>query len=360
LYSEDAVTVSPVAGEVAGIDEIRRWWERIFSLFPDWTVRTHDLLVDGDRLAFFGTAGATDYNGWFGQPPTGEPFEYRAIIVLTVAGGKIVRDERIYDLSGLLQRLEKARQDRELKLAAAVQRALLPRTSHATEYGEAVGDSLPCRAIGGDFFETTLLPSGDLAIVLGDVSGKGPSAALVAAWIQGMLAVQFQTDPAPPVALAQLNRQMLSRHVDSRFATLIYGVLSPDGRFACCNAGHNPAIVLTKGGIRRIDSGGPVLGVLAESDFEQETVVLDESDTIVMFSDGVVEARDADGCEFGDERLLAAVNSGRGLPASDLLQSILESVQQHSEGSPQEDDITVLVTRLRRLRRPELSRLTEM
>ena len=348
LYSANAVTVSPVVGEVAGIEAIRNWWERVFSLFPDWQVKTHDLLLDGDRLAFFGTAGATDRNGWFGQVPTGEPFEYRAIIVLTMANGKIVRDERIYDLSALLQRLEKARQDRELRLAASVQRALLSRTRRSTPHGEAVGDSIPCRAIGGDFFETALLPSGDLAIALGDVSGKGPSAALLAAWVQGMFAVQLQVDPTPATTVAQLNQLLVSRHVDSRFVTLVYGVLSPNGRFVCCNAGHNPVIALTNKGVQRVGCGGPVLGLFADSTFEQENLILEPGSTIIMFSDGAVEATDAQGCEFGDDRLLAAVRAGRNLPESELLRALLESVQQHSRGVPQEDDITVLVTRYRR------------
>src|ERR1700745_2814365 len=84
LYANDAVTVSPVAGEVRGIAAIASWWERIFSLFPDWHVEISEVLVDGQRLAFFGNVGAMDRNGWFGQPSTGERFEYRAIVLLTV------------------------------------------------------------------------------------------------------------------------------------------------------------------------------------------------------------------------------------------------------------------------------------
>src|SRR5262249_12035940 len=154
---------------------------------------------------------------------------YRGIVVLTLSEGKIVRDERIYDLSGVLQHFEKARLDKELQMAAEVQRALLWKPKNATGYCEVLGDSLPCRAIGGDFFESIPLPPGDFAVALGDVAGKGPASAIVAAMIQGMLAVQLQSETKPSTTLAQLNRSLMSRHLQPKFATLVYGILSPNG-----------------------------------------------------------------------------------------------------------------------------------
>src|ERR1017187_1846266 len=219
FYAEEAVTVSPVFTGIAGRAAIRKSWDAMFAVFPDWTVEVTDVLVDGDRVAFLGTAAATDQNGWFGQPATGERIEYRAVIVLTIAEGKIVRDERIYDLTSVLQRLEKTRLDKELRMAAEVQRALLSRTKDLPSYCEAVGDSLPCRAIGGDFFEFAHLPSGDFGIALGDVAGKGPASAIVAAMIQGMLAVEIQTESGPAAILARLNSALARRGLEPRFAT---------------------------------------------------------------------------------------------------------------------------------------------
>src|SRR5260370_36914484 len=146
-----------------------------------------------------------------------------------MAHGKIVRDERIYDLTGVLQRLEKARLDKELAMAAEVQRALLSRTRHLTEYCEAVGDSIPCRAIGGDFFELVHLPSGDFAVALGDISGKGPASAILAAMIQGMLAVEVQTESSPSAIMARLNRSLTPTSREPRFGTLGHGGRAPNG-----------------------------------------------------------------------------------------------------------------------------------
>ena len=345
MYAEDAITVSPVVGEISGVSAIGEWWTRIFSLFPDWTVELRDVLVDGERVAFFGTAAATDQNGWFGLAPTGKRFDYRAIIVLTLAHGKIIRDERIYDLSGVVERLEKARLDQELMIAAEVQRALLSRTDHSTPFCEVIGDSVPCRTIGGDFIESIRLASGGFGLALGDVAGKGPGSAILAAMIQGMLPVQLESETDPSATLAHLNESLASKNLQPRFATLTYATVSPTGQFTYCNAGHNPPIVITRDSIRRLSAGGPILGVFRESRFEEETISLAKGDTIVMFSDGLVEARDLQDHEFGEERLISCLTACRSLPIGDVLNSIFSSIQRFSEGTPQTDDISMLVAR---------------
>ena len=345
FYANEVVTVSPVFGEVAGKAAIERSWDEIFSLFPDWVVRVTDVLVDGNRIVFLGTAGGTDQKGWFGQPATGDRIEYRAAIVLTMNQGKIVRDERIYDLTGVLQRLEKARLDKELAMAAEVQRALLSRTRERTEYCEAAGDSFPCRAIGGDFFELLRLPSGDFAVALGDVSGKGPASAILAAMIQGMLAVELQTGSNPSTILSRLNRSLVERKLEPRFVTLVYGVLSPTGRFAYSNAGHNSPLMLSRNGLRRLNVGGPILGVFSGTVFEEETVCLTEGDTVIMYSDGVTEARDPHGREFGEDSLLSSVTAYALSSAPDILRGILRRVQDFCQNAAQTDDISVTVTR---------------
>lgn len=344
-YDVNAVTVSPVAGEIKGIEQIASWWHEIFQRFPDWHVQTHDVLFEGDRLAFFGTATATDNSGWFGQPPTGERFTYRALILLNLRDGKIIRDERIYDSSALMQRLEKLRLDQELKLAAQVQRMLMPRTGCSTAFCQVAADSLACRAIGGDFFEVTALPRGGLGLALGDVAGKGPSAALLAAMTQGMLNVELEADLLPSAVLKRLNRRLLSRGLQPRFTTLVYATIAPTGEFACSNAGHNAPIIVTKNGIRRICSGGPILGMFGDATFEHEVATLQQGDILLFFSDGVVEARNSNGREFGDDRLVATVKECHGNAPSEILNSILSDVRSHCAEASQEDDITVLVAR---------------
>jgi serine phosphatase RsbU (regulator of sigma subunit)/ketosteroid isomerase-like protein len=344
-YAEDAVVVSPVFAEVHGRAAIGATWETTFATLPDFAIEVSDVLVDGDRTAILGALSATDRSGWFGLPATGGPINYRVVMLCTVADNKIVRDERIYDNRGLLERLEKTRLDKELKTAAEVQRTLMPRTVHVSDHCESVGDSVPCRAIGGDFFEFIDLPRGDFGIVLGDVSGQGPPAALLAALLQGMFAVEAQIGNSPAATLSRVNQRLVERRLDARFATLVYAVLSPDGRLVYSNAGHNPPALVTRDGIHRLTTSSLILGAFPHAAFEEETLRLNAHDTLVMFTDGVTEARNSADEEFGDERLVSCLKATAASPPSSLLECVFGAVREFCQQADPVDDITVTVTR---------------
>lgn len=345
FYAEDAVMVSPMFHQVKGREAIAKNWEVIFSTYPDWSVRQEDLLVDGIRLAIMGTVTATDQKGWFGLPPTGGMISYHAVVLLTFAGGKIVRDERLYDNSAVLEHLEKIRLDNELNTAADVQRALLSRTARSGGYYEIAGDSIASRTIGGDFFEFAELPRGGVAFALGDVAGKGPAAALLAAMLQGMLAFEAQAGNGPAATLARMNRAVAERGLGWRLATLVYGILAPDGRFTYSNAGHNAPVLLRGTETLRLTSGGPILGAFPEAEFPDETLQMKKGDTVVMFSDGITEAQNDREEEFGEERLIACAKELRDAPSAEVARAILAGAKEFSQGKPQNDDMTVAVVR---------------
>ncbi len=347
LYAEDATIVSPALGERHGREAIAQSWVEMFSGFPDWKVAVADVFVDGDRVLAFGTNSFTDGTGWFGLSPTGRSVGYRAGALFTLAGSKIVRDERLYDVSAVTELLEKTRLEQELKTAALVQSALLSQTLRRGTYYEAIGDSVPCRTIGGDFFEFTQLPSGELGIALGDVAGKGPPAALLAAMLQGMLAVEAQAKTSPSTLMSRLNKALLLRGLGSQFATLVYGVLSPDGRFVYSNAGHNPPILLSGGSVRRLTIGGPIVGAFPDSSFEEESVQLQDGNIVVMFTDGVTEAANENGEEFGEDRLISCLVAAETRSAAEIVQSVLTAVREFCGEAHQADDITLTVTRFR-------------
>jgi serine phosphatase RsbU (regulator of sigma subunit) len=347
LYADEAVTVSPVFGEVTGSSNITATWLTLFSTFDDFVPEISHVLVDGDRVAVLATVAATDRFGWFGRPATGGRIHYRLVLLFTVADGRIVHEERIYDSVGVQERLEKARVDKELRTAADVQRALLPRTAQLGRFCESVGDSVPCRAIGGDFFEFVELPSGDAGIVMGDVSGKGPAAALLAALLQGMLAVEAPAGGGPAATLSRINRRLAARQLESRFATLVYGILSSDGRLVYSNAGHNPPVLLTCNGMRRLAAGGPIVGAFGDAVFEEETLQLQGGETLVMFTDGVTEARGAGDEEFGEHRLMECLSLGAMSEPAVLLNRIFAAVREFCQQVDQNDDITVTVTRFK-------------
>jgi len=342
-YAPDAVASSPMFGELRGREAVVATWTTLFSTFSDLTIQNMDFLVDGDRVAVLGLINATDRNGWFGLPATGAPIAYRLVLLFTVKDGLIVQDERIYDSTNLLERLEKARLDKELRTAAEVQRQLSSRSSRVGSFYESIGDSLPCRAIGGDFFEAIELPSRACAFVMGDVSGKGPAAALLAAMVQGMFAVEAPVGDGPAATLERINRRLASRALGSRFATLVYAVLSPDGRLVYANGGHNPPVLLRRSQLQRLTTGGPIVGAFCDAQFDEETLQLHDQDTLLMFTDGVTEARNAGEEEFGDERLLQYVTPS--VTPADLLSRIFTAVRDFSAPAEATDDITLLVTR---------------
>jgi phosphoserine phosphatase RsbU/P len=245
---------------------------------------------------------------------------------------------------------EKARIERELQLAAEIQRALLPEAMQSGAYFDVAAASMPCRSIGGDFFDYFNLPEGQFAFTLGDVAGKGPAAALLTAMVQGAFAAQVTSTDSPAALMAHINRTLIRRAIQSRFVTVMYGVLAPDGRLTYSNAGHNPPIIIGRSGIRRLETGGLILGLFPHATYEEETLQLEEGDTLVIFSDGVTEATNQTGDEFGEQRLLPCIEQYRDSTPEVLLDRILETVKTFAESAAQPDDLTALVLRYRKPR----------
>jgi steroid delta-isomerase-like uncharacterized protein len=352
LYVDDAVIESPMFDRVHGHDAIRRSFERLFAIFPDYTIEMRDALfiAEGDRAAEFSRVTGTQRLDLFGLPPTGQPVEYHAARLFTLAQDRIAYEQRIYDFRGVLERLEKARLDQELTVASAVQHTLC-RTQHNGAFFDVVGSSLPCRAIGGDFLEYIDLPSGGVGVAVGDVSGKGPAAALVAAMLQGMFSIVAIESPDPQTALTRVNRALCRRGIEPRFATLAYAVLSPEGLLTYSNAGHNPPLLLTKTGVTRLTEGGPMLGVFEDAMFPQATLTLEPGDGFVAFSDGVTDAVAPDGDDFGTDRLVASAAAARSSSPPEILARLFETVREFCGPVPPVDDVTMAVLRFTGLRR---------
>ncbi len=243
---------------------------------------------------------------------------------------------------------EKARLERELVLAAEIQRALLPDALQSGAHFDVAAASIPCRSIGGDFFDYFNLPDGHFGFALGDVAGKGPPAALLTAMIQGAFASQVTTAGSPAALMAHVNRTLIRRAIQSRFATVMYGVLSPDGRLTYSNAGHNPPMLIGRSGVRRLETGGLILGLFPHATYEEETLELEDGDTLLVFSDGVTEALNAAEEEFGEERLLPCLHTHQGCRPEELLEHVLATVRTFAASAAQNDDVTALVLRYRK------------
>ncbi len=265
---------------------------------------------------------------------------------LTAAGRNRLGDDTGWKLlSDAVGRIAKLQH--EMETAAAIQRALLPTTHRAGPFFDAAATTLPCRSIGGDFFDYMDLPGGALGFALGDVAGKGPPAALLAALMQGSLAAHAHASDGPAATMAAVNAAIVRRGIQGRFVTLFYGVLFPDGRVAYCNAGHNPPILAGSSGVRRLETGGMVLGFFEDVPYAEGSVTLLPDDYLVLFSDGISEAMNDEEEEFGDDRLLGCLAGVAEAEADSRLRHIFASVKRFTASAPQHDDVTAMIVAYR-------------
>jgi serine phosphatase RsbU (regulator of sigma subunit) len=227
-----------------------------------------------------------------------------------------------------------------------MQEALLPAAAHRCEGLELAGVTVPCREIGGDFFDYFDVPGGGLGLALADVTGHGASAALLAAKVQGILASVASGCSGAAEAVHQLNTALTRRAVPRRFATLAYAIVHCDGRVQSCNAGHNPPLLVRADGtVSTLEKGGLLLGQFDWATFEEEVVQLAPGDTLIMYSDGLVEAARADSEQFGEERMLECLTAAPGLEPGAILERLRRAVGEFCGGTEQADDITLLAVR---------------
>lgn len=261
-----------------------------------------------------------------------------ALETLATEAAVAIENARLYRESE-----EKARLEQELRIAAAIQKALLPPPEWGDSWFRMVGATVPCRAIGGDFYDYLPLPSGDAAFAVADVSGKGAPAALLTAVIQGVLASYASTGAGPAEMLAHVNRVLKRRTVESRFATMFFGVLTRDGWLRYTNAGHNPPFLIQRGRVSRLETGGLILGLFEQAVFDEAVVRLEPGDLLVAFSDGVSEAQSTTGEEFGDDRILECVRRHETGGPDRVLSCLRDAVHAFCAGAQQSDDLTILV-----------------
>ena len=267
-----------------------------------------------------------------------------ALETLATEAAVAIENARLYR-----ETMEKARMEQEMRIAAEIQQALLPKMGRTGAFFSAAAASLPCRSIGGDFYDYVDLPRGRVGFALGDVAGKGPPAALLSAMMQGMFAAQAASSDSPSQAISRVNLALCRRGIESRFVTLMYATLAAEGQLTYCNAGHNPPLILSQTGgaptLRRLECGGPIVGLFETAVYQEETVVLGPGDWLIVFSDGVSEAMSATGEEYGESRIVRCVQQSVGLEPRQLLESLFEDVRVFATGTPQSDDITAMVLR---------------
>jgi sigma-B regulation protein RsbU (phosphoserine phosphatase) len=264
-----------------------------------------------------------------------------ALHALANEAAVVIENARLYR-----EVVEKERAAQELQLAARIQRALLPQATFSCRLAELGAVMIPCRSVGGDFYEHVAFEDGGLAFAVGDVAGKGTSAALLTAVVQGLLAAEAETIDEPGQVLYRINRTLCRRSVESKFVTAFYGRITPTGLLRYCNAGHNPPFLLNAAGMQRLEAGGAVMGIFDRGSYETAEIQLATGDLIVLFSDGVTEAESPGGDEFGDDRLAACLALARDRSPVDVVVAVQEHLREFCGATPPSDDVTLLAVRV--------------
>jgi phosphoserine phosphatase RsbU/P len=237
----------------------------------------------------------------------------------------------------------KVRLDHEIEIASQIQHQLLPKALPDLPDLAVAGSTLACHSVGGDCFDVITLGGGRHGFFVGDVSGKGITAALLATLLQGVFFANAVTDISLAAVFSRVNNYLCERSAEDRYATVFYGVLDRMGRFEYVNAGHVPPLLRRRSGaLEALGSASFPVGMFPEAEYLSERVALEPGDLIVIYTDGVSEATNVRSELFGDERLRRVVEGFTGQAAQELAQTIRDSVKAFTQGAAQSDDITVL------------------
>jgi hypothetical protein len=238
------------------------------------------------------------------------------------------------------------RLDEELRIAAELQHRLLPAAPPRICGWEIEGVSIPCREVGGDYFDYIPRDAGRLGVALGDASGKGVGAALLVS--QAHAAIRSQPEGASPAEiLAEVNRYVSASSAPESFLTLFFAELDlATGRLTFSNAGHVPPVLLSAdGAVHRLDTPGLPIGVSAERTHAQSAMRIGHGETLLIFSDGLTDV--AGDCEelFGEERIITLAARASAAGPRGLLAAMLEAAAEFSGGEAAADDVTIVAVR---------------
>jgi sigma-B regulation protein RsbU (phosphoserine phosphatase) len=265
----------------------------------------------------------------------------------------------------LREQKEKERLQSEIAIAQQVQAQLFPKESIQLRSLELHGVCKPARTVSGDYYDFLLLGGEKLGIAVGDISGKGISAALLMATVHSAVRVyEFggvngqRALGAPPAGHAHaiqspaeilrlLNRHLYNSTPEEKYATLFLSMYDGDSRtLTYSNGGHLPPMLVSRDKVRRLDHGGTVVGLLDKMQYEEKSVPMDPGDIFVAFSDGITEPENEFG-EYGEHRLLETIREGFDLPLARISELVLAAVQDWIGSAEQPDDVTLVLARAR-------------
>jgi sigma-B regulation protein RsbU (phosphoserine phosphatase) len=243
--------------------------------------------------------------------------------------------------------LAKQRIEEELKMTYVIQSRLLPSAPPTVAGYSFAGVNKPCRTVSGDYFDYVVKPDGRIYFVIADVSGKGIVAALVMSSLATAFNIYTEDDPTPAELLERLNHTLQPKLSPTKFVTIFTGIVDPPtGVIHFANAGHTPPIWIHKDGVSELKSTDLVVGLIANVKYRDQSITLESGDSMVLFTDGIIEAESEEGVELGSEATCALLLGMHETSAAHLVKHLEDAVLAHVGSRPLGDDVTIVaVTR---------------
>jgi sigma-B regulation protein RsbU (phosphoserine phosphatase) len=254
------------------------------------------------------------------------------------------------------ERVQKERLERELEIAKEVQEQLFPGRAPQMDGIEVAGVCLPARVVSGDYYDFLALGKNELGLAMGDICGKGISAALLMANLQATLRSNVMNlwprngqngDRMVSEVVQRLNSQIYSFTTANKFASFFFAFYNGAGQtLTYCNAGHNPPLYFVGEEVRRLTEGGTIVGVFPDIQYEQKTIRLNDGDLFVAYTDGIVESINEYGEEYGENRLIQLIRQNRALSAEGIKEAIVKSVLDWAFAEERDDDMTLIIAKM--------------
>jgi serine phosphatase RsbU (regulator of sigma subunit) len=333
-----------------GPEDVKRFNGEFRSAFHNFRLSIDEQIAEGDKVVSRITVRGTHQREFRGMAPTGKEIELKGITIFRFSPeGKVVETWDSYDQLSLMRHSV----EQELRVARSIQQASLPKEVPQLEGWQISPFYRPAREVGGDFYDFFELQEGRVGVVVGDATGKGMPAALVAGAASNMLRAVAQalgSSSSPGEVLAQVNETLLARIPANMFVTCFYAIVEDEsGRLLYANAGHNLPCCRRDDGhaaatttTTDLSARGMPLGIMPQMNYEEKESVLVPGEGVLFYTDGLVEAHNSQGEMFGTPRLRSLLSerpeAGRGLSAT-----LMEELERFTgKGWEQEDDITLL------------------
>ncbi len=231
----------------------------------------------------------------------------------------------------------------DMQEAYEIQKSLLPRKAPRFEGYDIAGRFVPAERVGGDLYDFSVLDEEVLNFAIGDASGHGLPAALLARDVLTGLRVGIEKEMKISGTIKKLNRVINKSRLSTRFISLVYGELDHDGTLVYVNAGHPPPFILKENGFVELTIGGTILGPLEDTVFKRGFAFLDPGDILALFTDGIVEVRSGDDEMFGTERLKELIKKNRLEPAEAIIGNLFDRITGFGNSKRLQDDATIII-----------------